>query len=329
MDESTNPASTPTASARPAPPLPLPPRNPAGHKGTFGTVSVIGGCAIHPHRMAGAPALSARAALRTGTGLARLVMPAALCDIGLTVCPSATARPIRQLDDGDLDRNDLAAAMDAARFDQHVMAVGPGLGTGEGAQHAVMLAVGQGECHIVLDADGINSLGLLTDLQDTLVAPVIMTPHPGEFRRLARVLEMEQPIDTAEQREQAAGEMARRLGCIVVLKGAGTVVTDGHRMYINPTGNAAMATAGTGDVLTGIIAGLAAQFVPPPSEPRPWPMAPRPADPSRPWSLFDAACFGVWLHGAAGDAWCQNRNAPAGLLAEELADAVPRVLGTL
>lgn len=306
----------------------LPPRTPAGHKGTFGTVSIFGGCAVHPHRMIGAPALTALAALRTGAGLAKLVLPASLCDTAIALCPSATARPVLQLESGDTDRSDLAAAMDAARFDAHVLAVGPGLGTAEGAQHAVLLALQQAECHLVLDADGINCMGLLPDLQDSITASAILTPHPGEFERLAAVLQMERAINTDEARQSAAEEMARRLGCIIVLKGAGTVVTDGHRCYINASGSSVLATAGTGDVLTGIIAGLVAQFVPEPSEPRPWPMPPKPADPTRPWSLFDAACFGVWLHGTAADVWCAARGATAGMLAEELADAVPAVIGT-
>lgn len=307
----------------------LPPRIPAGHKGTFGTVSIFGGCAVHPHRMIGAPALTARAALRTGAGLAKLVLPASVCDTAVALCPSATARPVLQLEDGDTNRSDLAAAMDAARFDAHVLAVGPGLGTAEGAQHTVLLALQQAECHLVLDADGINCMSLLPELQDTITAPAILTPHPGEFKRLAATLQMQQPIDTPQTRQSAAEEMARRLGCIIVLKGSGTVVTDGHRSYINASGSAALATAGTGDVLTGIIAGLVAQFVAEPSEPRPWPMPPKPADPTRPWSLFDAACFGVWLHGAAADAWCAEHGAAAGLLAEELADAVPAVIGAV
>jgi len=304
----------------------LPPRTPAGHKGTFGTVSIFGGCAVHPHRMIGAPALTARAALRTGAGLAKLILPASVCDAAIALCPSATARPVLQLDNGDTDRNDLAAAMDAARFDAHVLAVGPGLGTAEGAQHTVLLALQQAECHLVLDADGINCMSLLPELQDSITAPAILTPHPGEFKRLAGVLLMEQPIDTAAQRQNAAEEMARRLGCIIVLKGSATVVTDGHRSFINTSGSAALATAGTGDVLTGIIASLVAQFVAEPSEPRPWPMPPKQPDLTRPWSLYDAACFGVWLHGAAADAWCAADGVSAGLLAAELADAVAGVI---
>ena len=307
----------------------LPPRTPAGHKGTFGTVSIFGGCAVFPHRMIGAPALTAHAALRTGAGLAKLVLPASLCDTAIALCPSATARPVLQLEDGDTNRSHLAAAMDAARFDANVLAVGPGLGTAEGGQHTVLLALQQAECHLVLDADGINCMSLLPELQDTITAPAILTPHPGEFKRLAATLQMQQPIDTPQTRQSAAEEMARRLGCIIVLKGAGTVVTDGHRSYINASGSDALATAGTGDVLTGIIAALVAQFVAEPREPRPWPMPPEPADPSRPWSLFDAASFGVWLHGAAADAWCAHRAATAGLLAKELADELPGVIGAV
>jgi len=311
------------------PPM-LPPRNPAGHKGTFGTVSVFGGCAMHPHRMAGAVALAARAALRTGCGLARCVAPAELCDVILAACPSATCRPILQQADGDLDRNDTAAAMEQASDDESTIVLGPGLGTSEGAQHATLLAVQQGECHLVLDADGINCLGLLTDAQESLVAPTILTPHPGEFARLARVLGLHdvtvQRLADDESRLELAVQLAQRIGAIVVLKGQGTIVTDGHRAYRNATGSSALATAGTGDVLAGTIAALVAQFVPAAHAPRPWPMPPLPADASRPWTLFEAACFGVHAHGVAADLWCAQNRAAAGLLAHEVADLLPAAM---
>jgi NAD(P)H-hydrate repair Nnr-like enzyme with NAD(P)H-hydrate dehydratase domain len=125
--------------------------------------------------------------------------------------------------------------------------------------------------------------------------------------------------------------MARRLGCIIVLKGAGTVVSDGGRTWTNTTGHPCMATAGTGDVLTGVIAALAAQFVgPPPPAGIPESVRSRlPRPPGRPLDLFDAARLAVHAHGLAGERWAAGRAVAAGLLAPELADEIPAALETL
>lgn len=308
----------------------LPPRDPAGHKGTFGTVAVVGGCAAGGSRMSGAPALVARAAFRAGCGRVVAMVPEPLAAEVLTACPSATSRPVAVLADGQMVTTDLADALDVAWEQAMTLAVGPGLGTGDSAQHATLLAVQQHQCNLVLDADGINCLAQLPDVQDTLVAAAILTPHVGEFTTLCRALQLgwgaERPLESDQARLDAATELAQRLGCIVVLKGQRTVVTDGLRSFVNPSGNAALAVGGSGDVLTGVIAGLTAQFVPPPRPSRPWPMPPLPPEPGKPWTLFDAACFGVWAHGAAAERWCAVNHARAGMLAHELADSMPQVL---
>jgi NAD(P)H-hydrate epimerase len=142
---------------------------------------------------------------------------------------------------------------------------------------------------------------------------VILTPHPGEFRRLAAAVGIEaDPIDP-RGRSEAAAALAGRLGCIVVLKGAGTVVSDGLRTWVNQTGNAALATAGTGDVLTGVIAGLVAQFH--------REAVPRGAAAGG-LSLFDCARLGTRLHGLAADRWA-GRHGTAGLLVRDLLDELP------
>ncbi|MDX1500159.1 MAG: ADP/ATP-dependent (S)-NAD(P)H-hydrate dehydratase, partial [Woeseiaceae bacterium] len=122
-------------------------------------------------------------------------------------------------------------------------------------------------------------LAAVRDFDRELRGPAVLTPHPGEFRRLAAALALDDDTASPGGRRDAAAELARRLGCVVVLKGAGTVVTDGQRTFVNETGNAALATAGTGDVLTGLIAGLLAQGL----------------DPER------AAALGVEAHALAGD----------------------------
>ncbi len=130
-----------------------------------------------------------------------------------------------------------------------------------------------------------------------------MTPHPGEFRRLASAVGLDlddaAAIDPA-RRVDSAGALAREHDAVVVLKGAGTVVTDGQRFAVNTTGNPALATAGSGDVLTGLIAALIAQHMSP----------------------FEAAALGAHLHGLAADRWA-DRHGPSGLTAQDLARELP------
>ncbi|RMF90306.1 MAG: NAD(P)H-hydrate dehydratase, partial [Planctomycetota bacterium] len=127
---------------------------------------------------------------------------------------------------------------------------------------------------LVVDADGLNALAGADDVLTAPGGPRILTPHPGEFARL-----LGKRLPTREEQVRAAEDLARRWGCVLVLKGHGTAVTDGSRTYVNRTGNPGMAVGGSGDVLSGCIAALGAAGLPP----------------------FDAACLGVYLHGAAGD----------------------------
>ncbi|MEM9754074.1 MAG: ADP/ATP-dependent (S)-NAD(P)H-hydrate dehydratase, partial [Planctomycetota bacterium] len=147
---------------------------------------------------------------------------------------------------------------------------------------------------------------------ETCSGPRVFTPHPAEFQRLAEAFSQSQHLQddptAAEDRPRLAAWLARVCRSAVVLKGKNTVVSDaaGSTHFVNQTGNPALATAGTGDVLTGLIAGLMAQGMP----------------------AFDAACLGVHIHGVAADAWSQN-NGPGGLLAEELADQLPTAIHAL
>ena len=307
----------------------LPPRDPSGHKGTFGTVSVIGGCAGDP-RMIGAPALVARGALRAGAGLARLVMPAPVLDAGLVIEPSATGRALPTDASGRVVPHEAAATIDEVTHGSDCVAVGPGLGAGAEIESLALRAVAQDGTPVVVDADALNALSRVPDLARELRARAILTPHSGEFKRLAESVSVPAPGADAGSRTEAAGELARRLGAIVVLKGAGTVVSDGHRSWTCPTGHACLATAGTGDVLSGVIAGLVAQFVAPaPPAGLSESMRERlPAVPGRPLSLYDAACLAVWAHGRAGELWAE-RHGGAGLLARELCDGLPAAFDEL
>jgi NAD(P)H-hydrate epimerase len=292
--------------------IPPPPARPDdGHKGTFGTVIVVGGCAT----MLGAPALCARAAFRGGAGLVKLATSADVLPFALTVEPGATGVALP----GDADA--CCAAIDAADPDgRAVLAVGPGLGQGD-RQRGLVVRLLAGPRPVVLDADGLNALAAtLCDKDQIRIAPQadtparILTPHPGEFRRLARPLGISLDPTDPSQRPDAATSLAASLsaagvGCgnaVVLLKGQRTVIADGRRTAVNTTGNPALATAGSGDVLTGLIAALLAQGM----------------------DAFDAAVLAAHVHGRAADAWAKPHG-PSGLRAQDLADALPDALHTL
>jgi NAD(P)H-hydrate epimerase len=224
-----------------------------------------------------------------------------------------------------VDKSGEVLAHEASRLlDEQVgsaqcLAVGPGLGTGPGARAASLRAVQQEEIPVVVDADAINGLAEVPELWRDFHAAAVLTPHPGEYRRLAASLGIKADPVKPESRPAAAAQLAQRLGCVVVLKGHATVVSDGQRTWLNDTGGPELATAGTGDILTGVIAALAAQFV---AVARP----PAPRPPSKPLDLFDAARLAVRAHGRAGDLWAHDHGSHAGLLALELANYLPRAL---
>lgn len=249
-------------------PLPdLPERDPKGHKGTFGTVVVVGGCAsTRPGtmRMIGAPVLSARGAARAGAGLVRLLMPLPIIDAGVSMLPSATGVSMQVDEHGDVVAHEAVAELDRQFESASAMVIGPGLGApppgSGGCASLVLRAIQQDKVPVVLDADGLNLLSKITEFWRDIRAPLIVTPHPGEYRRLAQAVGLDgDPVDESK-RSLAAEMLAQRLGAIVVLKGAGTVVSDGHRTWVCTRGHPCLATGGTGDVLAGVIAGLVSQF---------------------------------------------------------------------
>lgn len=283
------------------PGVPAPPARPkAGHKGTFGTVIVLGGSETMP----GAPALCAAGALRAGAGLVKLAARAEVLPWSLVFEPSATGIALDPRGDG----NDVMRSLDEADPRRlAVLAVGPGLGRSRWADEAV-LAVLAGPRRVVLDADALNALAGQSGVwPHEAEHEVVLTPHPGEFARLAASLGINESPTAPAQRPTAARAMAKATGAVVVLKGDGTIVADavGHT-FINTTGNPALATAGSGDILTGIIASLVAQGM----------------------RAFNAACLGVHVHGLAADLWAES-NGPSGLTARDLAALVPRAMNQL
>lgn len=273
--------------------LPAVPARPGdGHKGTFGTVIVVGGCAT----MVGAPALAAGAALRAGAGLVKILTQTSILPAVLTIEPCATG-----IEAGRSIKETLANLDAADREEKAVLALGPGMGQDESAWKEVE-AITARPNKMVIDADALNILSQIRPGgMTTLGLPqIVLTPHPGEFKRLAEPLGITLSPTNPAQRPQAAAALAKAFNAIVVLKGSNTVIADARRFRINKFTNPAMATAGSGDVLTGIIAALMAQGM-------------------TPWA---AAALGTHLHSLAGDRWLQTRG-PSGMTARELLMLIP------
>jgi ADP-dependent NAD(P)H-hydrate dehydratase len=309
----------------PDPVLQLPPRPADGHKGTFGTVCVLGGRADEQRVMIGGPALAALGALRAGCGLAVLAVPSSIMAAALVVAPSATGLSLAVDDNGSVKPSDVAHLLDQYMAGFHCLAVGPGLGAGKAQQQIVVRLTAQDVVPLVIDADAINALANLPDFPRDLRAQVVLTPHPGEYKRLADALGIQaDPVNPAG-RMAAAQSLARRLGCVVVLKGHRTVISDGVDTFVNETGNVALATGGTGDVLTGVIASFIAQFF-------------RPALGSGSkqitsqqrggLTLLQCARLGVHAHGLAADRWAL-RHGNVGMLATDLLHEIPDVLRSM
>ena len=295
----------------------MPPRPSDGHKGTFGTTLVVGG-ATGPRRMLGGPCIAARAALRSGCGLAVLGVPESLATAALSMVPEATAVPLSITDTCDAPA--IQAVREAAST-AHAVVCGPGLGAPTGVRALVDAVADLEDRPRVLDADALNALA--GSPRTTLHGPIVLTPHPGEWNRLARRLGIERDAIADVDRPRAAAELARRLDggggpVVVVLKGDRTVVSDGRRLWRCDAANPALATAGSGDVLAGVLGGLLAQFHPRAGAPARSPIL----------DAFDLACLGVALHAEAGAGW-RRRNGDAGLLAHELTDELPTARGRL
>lgn len=250
-------------------PLPfLAPRAADTHKGSFGTVLVVGGS----RGMAGAPALAGMAALRGGAGLVRVAVPDVCLDTVAGYEPCYTTVPLPADSAGCLSSAAADTVIEQAEA-ASVVALGPGLGRCDELCRLAARLYREVPRPMVVDADGLNALAGQPEVQSRPGGPRILTPHPGEFARWTG-----RPLP-ADQRTAAAVELAARCGTVVVLKGHATVVTDGTRYVVNETGNPGMATGGTGDVLTGLIAALWCQGL----------------------DAYDAARLGAHLHGLAGD----------------------------
>ena len=241
------------------------------HKGDMGRVFILAGS----RGMIGAADLAGMAALRSGAGLVTLGIPDAIYLIIARRNSELMTRPLPSTSKGTLA---LSAFPEIRKFcrTQDVMAIGPGLSQHVTTQKLVRRVSADTALPLVIDADGLNALKGHLDLFKKRTAPSVLTPHPGEFVRL-----FDGKLDTSDAvRKKRAAEAAKEHGVVIVPKGHHTVVADpAGEIYVNKTGNPGMATAGSGDVLTGVIAALAGQG----------------------FSLYEAACLGVHVHGLAGD----------------------------
>jgi NAD(P)H-hydrate epimerase len=287
----------------------LPPRAPEGHKGSFGTVLVVGGCAHGPRMMLGGAMLAARGALRAGAGRVVAAVPAPLAAEALAILPEATVAPLPVDADGVLLASGAAEAIDAAAREAAAIVVGPAIGTSAAAGQVVMRLVALGEKPLVVDADAIRHFAAHADAARDIRGTVVFTPHPGEARALCDALALDLECVERATRPAAAMALAQRLGAVVALKGAGTVTSDGLRVWRCERGNAAMATGGSGDVLSGVVGAFLAQFVA---------CAPKAAR----LDAGAATALAVEAHARAGDLW-RALHGDAGALAHEFADLVP------
>lgn len=267
----------------------LPDRDPYGHKGNFGKILLLCGS----RGFTGAAYLAAMGALRTGAGLVFLGVPESIYAIEAVKLNEPVVFPLPDAD-GKLCE---AAIPEILRRlpNMDAVLIGCGLGQSEGTLAVVKAVLEHAECPVVLDADGINLLSRHKDILRGRRSGTILTPHDGEFARLGGVI--------GEDRMAAARKMAKDLGCIVLLKGHRTCITDGETGYVNHTGNPGMAVGGSGDLLAGIIVSLVGQGIAP----------------------LQAAAAGAWLHGAAGDL-CAEALGQYAMLPTDMLEALPRLL---
>ena len=267
----------------------LPDRDPFAHKGNFGKILLLCGSRGYT----GAAALAAMGALRSGAGLVFLGVPECIYAIEAVKLDEPVVFPLPD-EDGKLSAEAIPEILNRLPKMDAVL-VGCGLGQSAGTLAVVKAVLEHAECPVILDADGINVLSAHRDILRGRKYATILTPHDGEFTRIGGIL--------GEERMASAAALAKNLGCIVLLKGHRTCITDGDNGYVNQTGNPGMATGGSGDVLAGILVSLLGQGIPP----------------------LEAAACAAWLHGAAGD-FCAAEMGQYGMLPTDMLNCLPRLL---
>ena len=267
----------------------LPERDPFGHKGSFGKVLLLCGS----RGFTGAAYLAAMGALRSGAGLVYLGVPESIYAIEAVKLNEPVVFPLPDKE-GKLSAEAIPQILNRLPAMDAIL-IGCGLGISEGTLAVVKAVLENAVCPVVLDADGINVLSGHMDILRGRQYPTILTPHDGEFRRVGG--------SVGDDRMASAGAFASEFGCVLLLKGHRTCITDGQTGYVNGTGNPGMAVGGSGDVLAGILTGLLGQGIEP---------------------LKAAACA-AWLHGAAGDL-CASELGQYAMLPTDMLSALPRLL---
>lgn len=267
----------------------LPDRAADAHKGDFGRILLLCGSVGYT----GAAALAAMGALRSGAGLVYLGVPESIYAIEAVKLTEPIVFPLPD-EDGKLSEKALPEIMKLLSKMDAVL-IGPGLGQSEGTLAVTRAVMEAFQGPVVLDADGINVLKAHMDIVRERKSPTILTPHAGEFARIGGKIGQDRAAD--------AMEFAAENHCILLLKGHGTIITDGTLCYRNSTGNPGMAVGGSGDVLSGIIVSLLGQRIEP----------------------LTAAVCGAWLHGAAGDI-CAEEIGQYGMLPTDMLEVLPRLM---
>lgn len=263
------------------------------HKGTYGHLLVLAGS---PGK-SGAAVLSAEAALRAGSGLVTLGVPKSISSAVEEKTTEVMSVSLKDSKDGTFHPDACEEVLRELEGKKTALAVGPGISTSKSAGEFLEKVITQCEVPVTLDADALNIISKDPETLRKTKIPAVITPHPGEMARLCGV----RTKQVQDDRVGTSTRFSERYGCYVVLKGARTVVsTPSGEVFINPTGNSAMATAGTGDVLTGIIGGLAAQGYDP----------------------LQSCLLGVFLHGHAADLLL-DETGTAGFTASEISRKIP------
>lgn len=257
----------------------------------FGRVLVVGG----NDGMIGAPTLAATTALKMGSGLVQVAVPRAILQACLTVTPELIG----------LGLGKAAAKDDLLRAGEEADAIvlGPGIGKTPEAVARVERLIRLHDKPMVIDADGLNILASMKKWPGYFRAKSVLTPHPGEMKRLAKLIDRKEVPTDDDGRIDIATAASNAFGQVVVLKGHRTVVTDGEHVYLNRTGDSSLSKAGAGDVLSGVIGSLMGQGM----------------------DRFDAACAGVYLHGKAGELAGKKLGRRC-VLARDVIDALPEAI---
>ncbi len=270
----------------------LPKRAKDSHKGTYGRIAIIGGS----RGMTGAPYLTSMAALKTGSGLVYSIVPNSLETIMSIKLTEAIVKPVEDNHKGCFTKDSLADMLKNIEG-MDAIAIGPGIGVDEEKAYLIKEIINNYKGPIVLDADGINCLSIHPEILYDLNQPIIITPHPGE---LARFLGESTKV-IQEKRIYYSKYVSQKYNIIVVLKGFNTiVVSPEEEVYVNTTGNPGMATAGSGDLLTGVITSFIGQGLKP----------------------MDAARLGVFCHGLAGDLAAKYKG-EYGIIATDILKNIP------